>query len=57
MSGKINVGVVGLGIGEYHIDNYLKCKDAKAVTMENRRPATQGVCPTYGAKTFRIGKS
>jgi len=41
----------------------LKCrakremKDAKAVTMKNGRPATQGVCPTCGTKMFRIGKS
>ena len=32
-------------------------KDAKAVTMKNGRPATQGVCPTCGTKMFRIGKS
>ena len=32
-------------------------KDAKAITMKNGRPATQGVCPTCGTKMFRIGKS
>ena len=32
-------------------------KDAKAVTLKNGRPATQGVCPTCGTKMFRIGKS
>ncbi len=32
-------------------------KDAKAVTMKNGKPATQGVCPTCGTKMFRIGKS
>ena len=32
-------------------------KDAKAMTMKNGRPATEGVCPTCGAKLFRIGKS
>jgi len=32
-------------------------KDAKAITMKNGKPATQGVCPTCGTKTFRIGKS
>ena len=41
----------------------LKCrtkkemKDAKAITMKNGRPATQGTCPTCGTKMFRIGKS
>ena len=32
-------------------------KDAKAITMKNGRPATQGVCPTCGTKMFRIGRS
>ena len=32
-------------------------KDAKAVTMKNGKPATQGVCPTCGTKMFRIGQS
>ncbi len=32
-------------------------KDAKAITMKNGRPATQGVCPACGTKMFRIGKS
>ena len=32
-------------------------KDAKALTMKNGRPATQGVCPVCGTKMFRIGKS
>ena len=31
-------------------------KDAKAITMKNGKPATQGVCPTRGTKMFRIGK-
>jgi hypothetical protein len=41
----------------------LKCqakremKGARAITMKNGRPATQGVCPTCGAKMFRIGKN
>ena len=26
------------------------------VTLKNGRPATQGTCPTCGAKVFRIGK-
>ncbi len=30
---------------------------AKAITMKNGKPATQGVCPTCGTKMFRIGKS
>ncbi len=32
-------------------------KDAKAITMKNGKPATQGVCPACGTKMFRIGKS
>ena len=31
--------------------------DAKAITMKNGKPATQGVCPTCATKMFRIGKS
>ena len=38
-----------------------RCKrdmeDAKAITMKNGKPATQGVCPVCGTKMFRIGKS
>jgi len=30
--------------------------DARAITMKNGRPATQGVCPVCGTKMFRIGK-
>ena len=32
-------------------------RDAKAITMKNGKPATQGVCPICGTKMFRIGKS
>jgi hypothetical protein len=32
-------------------------KDAKAITMKNGKPATQGVCPSCGTKMFHIGKS
>ncbi len=32
-------------------------KDARAITMKNGKPATQGVCPACGTKMFRIGKS
>jgi len=32
-------------------------RDARAITMKNGRPATQGVCPTCGTKMFRIGKA
>lgn len=28
----------------------------KLITMKNKRPATQGVCPACGTKVFRIGK-
>ena len=32
-------------------------KNARAITMKNGKPATQGVCPVCGTKMFRIGKS
>jgi hypothetical protein len=32
-------------------------KNTKAITMKNKKPATQGVCPTCGTKMFRIGKA
>ena len=32
-------------------------KDARAITMKNGKPATQGICPVCGTKMFRIGKS
>jgi hypothetical protein len=32
-------------------------KSAKAITMKNGRPATQGVCPVCGTKMFKIGKA
>ena len=32
-------------------------KSAKAITMKNGKPATQGVCPSCGTKMFRIGKA
>ena len=31
-------------------------KNPKSIIMKNKRPATQGVCPTCGTKVFRIGK-
>jgi hypothetical protein len=31
-------------------------KDAKAVTMKNGKPATQGVCPVCGTRMYKIGK-
>ena len=40
----------------------LKCrrkremKSAKAITLKNGRPATQGVCPVCGTKMYLIGK-
>jgi DNA-directed RNA polymerase subunit RPC12/RpoP len=30
-------------------------KDAKQITMNNGRPATEGTCPTCGTKIFKIG--
>jgi Domain of unknown function (DUF5679) len=32
-------------------------KNAKAITMTNGKPATQGSCPTCNTKMFRIGAS
>lgn len=32
-------------------------KYARAVTLKNGRPATQGNCPTCGTKIFKIGKT
>ncbi len=32
-------------------------RNARAITMKNGRPATQGVCPVCGTKVFRIGKT
>jgi hypothetical protein len=32
-------------------------KDARAITMKNGRPATEGKCAVCGTKMFRIGKS
>ncbi len=31
-------------------------QNARAITMKNGKPATQGVCPSCGTKMFRIGK-
>ena len=41
----------------------LKCRskremsNTQAITMKNRRPATQGVCPVCSTRMFRIGKA
>ena len=62
------VGVDDLGFkqkGRYSLMQAycMKChtkremKDAKAITMKNGKPATQGICPVCGTKMFRIGKS
>ena len=29
-------------------------KDAKAITIKNGRPATQGVCPQCGTRMFQL---
>ena len=34
----------------------VEIKNPKAMTMKNKRPATQGVCPNCASKVFRIGK-
>ena len=35
----------------------VEIKNAKAITMKNGKPATQGVCPKCSTKVFRIGKA
>ena len=30
-------------------------KNPKVITMKNKKPATQGNCPTCGTKMFTIG--
>ena len=32
-------------------------KEAKAITMKNGKPATEGKCPVCGTKMFKIGKA
>ena len=32
-------------------------KNAKAITMKNGKPASQGTCQTCGTKMFKIGKA
>ena len=32
-------------------------KNAKAVVMKNKKPATTGVCSSCGTKMFKIGKA
>jgi hypothetical protein len=34
----------------------VEMKNPKATQLKNKRPATQGSCPTCGTKVFRIGK-
>ena len=34
----------------------VEIQNPRAITMKNKRPATQGVCPRCGTKVFRIGK-
>ncbi|MFO7996259.1 MAG: DUF5679 domain-containing protein [Dehalococcoidia bacterium] len=35
----------------------VEMKNPNRVTLKNRRPATQGICPACGTKVFRIGKA
>jgi hypothetical protein len=32
-------------------------KTAQSITLKNRNPAIQGVCPVCGTKVFGIGKA
>ena len=36
--------------------NKVEIRNPRPVTLKNKRPATQGVCPACGTKVFRIGK-
>ncbi len=35
----------------------VEIKDPRSITMKNKKPATQGVCPRCSTKVFRIGKA
>jgi len=35
----------------------VEIKNPKSITMKNKKPATQGVCPTCNTKVFKIGKA
>jgi hypothetical protein len=61
---RFSVSVYSLGKRRWAMQGYcVKCKakreikNAKAITMKNGKPATQGVCPVCGTKVFRIGKA
>jgi DNA-directed RNA polymerase subunit RPC12/RpoP len=34
----------------------VEIRNPRNVTLKNKRPAVQGVCPRCGTKVFRIGK-
>lgn len=34
----------------------VEIRNPRLITMKNKRPATEGVCPACGTKVFRIGK-
>ena len=40
----------------HEVQKKVEIKNPKAITMKNKRPATQGVCTSCGTKVFRIGK-
>ena len=54
-----NYRALGIDADKYCVKCRAKkeVKDAKAITMKNGKPATQGVCPSCGTKMFRIGKA
>jgi len=35
----------------------VEIRNPRRITLKNRRPATQGVCPNCGTKVFRIEKA
>jgi DNA-directed RNA polymerase subunit RPC12/RpoP len=34
----------------------VEIRNPRNITLKNKRPAIQGVCPRCGTKVFRIGK-
>ena len=35
----------------------VEIKNPEQITLKNKRPAVQGVCPTCETKVFRVGKA
>ena len=64
MPSYVIISCLGLTDKEVKMQAYcVKCrrkveiKNPQSIVMKNKRPATQGVCPSCGTKVFRIGKA